>query len=95
MLQGRHRQQTGVLHDHLMVLHHVEERDYQLLIPHRDDVIQIFLKIWENVRSRRLDRRAVRDGVDLLQRRHLAGPHGFLQTVGPCRLHADHLDLGI
>ncbi len=95
MLQGRHRQQTGVLHDHLMVLHHVEERDYQLLIPHRDDVVQIFLKIWENVRARCLDRRAVRDGIHARQCHNMPHFKRFLHAIRPCRLHANHTDFRI
>lgn len=40
---GGHGQQSGILHDHLVVLHHIQEGYYQILVLHSDHVVQILL----------------------------------------------------
>ena len=95
MFQRSYGQQTGVFHNHLVILHHIQECHDEFIILHRDDVIQIFLDIRENLASRCLDRCAVRNGVDLRQRRYFSCRKGSLHTVCARRLHADDLDLRI
>ena len=55
--------QTGVLHDHLVILYHIEEGNDQFGILHGDDIIHIFLDVREQLIARTLYRRTVRNGV--------------------------------
>ena len=63
MLQGCYSQKSGILHDHLVVLYHIQERYDQLAVLYSDDLIYIFLDIWENLIARAFNRSTIRNGV--------------------------------
>ena len=93
--EGRHGQKAGVLDHHLVVLDHVQEGRDQLLVGDRDDFIQVLLQIREDPAARRLDRRAVRDRIDLGKRDDLPRLQRGLEAGRPLRLHRDHLHIGL
>ena len=61
--QCRHRQKPGVFHHHLVILHHIKKCHDQLVVRHRDDVVQVLAYVWENLLPWGLYRRTVSDGA--------------------------------
>ena len=90
-----HGKEAGVLDNHLVIFHHVEEGHNQFVVLNCDDVVDILLNIGEDVLTRGLDRRAVGNGVHRGQGRDLSGGKGRLHARRPGRLHAVDLDLRI
>ena len=64
MFQGSHCEKSGVLHDHFVVLHHIQKCHDQFGILNRDDLIHIFLDIWEDMVTGAFYCSTVCDGVD-------------------------------
>ena len=65
MFQCCYCQQTGVFYDHLMILYHIKECYNKLIIVNSNDVIQIFLNIWENFSSRSFYSSTICNGIYL------------------------------
>ena len=95
MFQCRNGKQSGILHDHFMVFHHIQECYYQFFILNGNDIIQIFLYKRENIGSRCLHCGSVCNGIDRRQCDNFAGFHRLLHAVCKSRFHTDHFDLRI
>ena len=80
-----------VLHDHLVVLHHVEERHDELLVFDRDDPVEVSLEIGEDLVARLLHGGAVGDGAHMRQFHDMPRLERGLHACGPRRFYADHL----
>ena len=88
-------QQTGVFHDHLVLLHHVQEGVHQLGVLNGDDLVHVLLDIREHQIAGSLYRHAVGDGGDVVQRDHMARFHTGLHGGRAGGLHADDLHIGV
>ena len=95
MLEGGDGEKARVLDDHLMAFHHVEERDDELIVLDRDDVVEVFLDVGEDLVARLLNRRAVGDRGDVGQLDDVARLERRLHAGGPGRFDADDLDAGV
>ena len=91
----RHRQQSGVLHDHFMVLDHVQESDDDLVIRNGHDFIQIILQVWEDLLSRCPDRGPFTDSIDGRQGHDLPGFQRLLHAIRSSGFYPDDLDIGV
>ena len=95
MIQGGDGEQTGVFNDHLVLLGHIEEGVHQLGVINGDDLVDVLLDIGEHQIAGSLDRHAVGDGGDVLQRHHMARFHTGLHGGRAGGLHADDLHIGV
>ena len=84
-----------VLHDHLVILHHVEERHDELLILDCDDPVKVLLKIREDLVAWLLHGGAVGDGTHMRKLHDMPRFERRLHACRPRRLHADHLDVRV
>ena len=95
VLERRHREQAGVLHDHLVVLDHVEKRHHELVVRDGHDVVEVVAQVREDLVAHLEHSGAVGDrvgarqlhGTPRLERRRERG-----RALG---LHADHANLGV
>ena len=95
MPQGGDGQQPGVLHDHLVLFHHVQEGVHQLSVVNGEDVVQILLDVGEDLVPGRLDRHAVGDGVHAGQGDDMARVQAGAHGGRPGGLHPDDLYIGV
>ena len=95
MAKSGHGEQAGVLHDHLMVLDHIQKRRDQLVVVDGDDVVEVLLDVREDLVAGLEHRGAVGDGVGARQLHHVAGLQGGLHACCAGRLHADDLDVRV
>lgn len=58
VLQCRNGKKSGILHDHLVIFHHIQECHYQFIVLYGDYPIHVLLQIRENAFTRRFYRRA-------------------------------------
>lgn len=80
MAKGGHGEQAGVLHDHLMVLDHIQKRRDQLVVVDGDDAVEVLLDVGEDLVAGLEHRGAVGDGVGARQLHHVAGLQGGLHA---------------
>ena len=95
VVQGGDGQQAGVLHDHLVLLHHVQEGVHQLVVVDGDDVVDILLDIGEDLVTGGFHRHAVGNGLHPVQGDHMARLHAGLHGGRAGGLHADHRHVGV
>ena len=95
MTKRSHSQKTRILHDHLMILNHIQESHDQLIILNRDDIIQILLDIRENLLTRCLNSSTICDRIYMRKRHNLPLLQRSLHTCSPGRFHTDHLNMRI
>ena len=63
LVQGCHRQKSGVFYDHLVVFHHIEERPDETGIVHCEHLCDVFFAVREDLRADPFYGRSVCDGV--------------------------------
>ena len=95
MLQGGHGEQTGVLHDHLVPLHDVQEGLHQLAVLQGQHPVHVLLDIGEHQIAGGLYRHAVGDGAGGGQGDHMARLQAGLHGGRAGGLHADDLYIGV
>ena len=88
-------QETGVLHDHLVGLGHVQEGGDQLVVVDGDDVVQVFLDVGEHLVAGSFDGHAVGDGVHGGQGDHVPRLQAGLHAGRAGGFHADDLHVGV
>ena len=84
MTECSHSQKAGILHDHLMILHHIQKGHDQLIIFNGNHAVQIFSQIRKNLFSRSLYCRAVRNRVYMGKRNHFSLGKRRFQAGGSC-----------
>ena len=95
MTQRRDRQKSGIFHDHLMVLDHIQKSHDQLVVIDGDDFIDILLKIREHMLARCLHGCPVRDGADSRKCHNMTGLQRSRKTCCPGRFDTNHLDVRV
>ena len=95
VLERRYGEQAGVLHDHLVVLHHVEEAADELLIGDANHVVEVLLQIREDFVAHFKYGGAVGDGVGMVEFDGVASFERAREAGCALGLHADHADLGV
>ena len=78
-----------------MIFYHIQECNDQLIILNRDDFIQIFLDIWENMRTRSLNCSTICNGVYMGQCNNLPFLKRSLHAGCTCRLYTDYFNMRI
>ena len=88
-------QKSGVLNDHLVVFYHIKESNDQLIIIDRNDIIQIFLDIREDMLTRSLYRSTICNRIYMRKSNDFAFLHGGLHAGCSGRLYTDDLDMRV
>ena len=91
MRERSDREQSRVLDDHLMPLHHVEEGLDQLVVLDRDDLVDVLPHVGEDLLARGLHRDAVGDRLCDGQCHDMPRLHARLHGRCPDGFHADDL----
>ena len=95
MLDGCNGKKPRIFHDHLVIFHHIEERENELFIFDGDDVVKVLTHIRENLGSWRFDRSSVSDGVYAWQGNNLARLDGTQHAGSAFRLYSDDFDVRV
>ena len=95
MAQRGDGEKPRVLHDHLVILHHVEERHDEFLVLDCDDPVKVLLKIGEDLVARLLHGGAVGDGAHMRKLHDMPRLERRLHACRPRRFHADHIDVRV
>ena len=78
-----------------MVFYHIKKSHDQLIIIDGNDIVQIFLDIWEDIFSRSLYCSTICDSIYVRKRYDLPFLQGCLHTCCACRLNTDDFDVWV